>query len=293
MKVKVFGWKHKELSNSNKLEDGFIEAGCELSEENPDLILAMDPNYYEEAENFYQRSGRKGVKVFTVLDVPEHLFPNYPVEKIKENLRKADVITSISHFTKRQVRKYYGVDSEVVYTPCLNTFDSEEDRVLPFLYVGRAGDPNKRFNLVSSAMIAGNLSEKLLGVVGPEPTNFGHYVGIISSSRLKEIYSKSKYTFLTSRREGIGLSMIEGAMAGSIPILCKDNEAAYEFGFEDFCADPDARSIAALIEKIENNYQEYKDKLNVVVESQGFNEKFNCKKIAQNIIRLSGVSQNN
>lgn len=286
MKIKIFGWRNPDLSITDRLERGFLSSGNEITDsDDADLVIAMDPNYYEKAEEYY-RINKKAIKLFNVLDVPEHLFPSYPVEKIKENLKNADIITSISKFTQRQAQKHYGVKSEVIYTPCLEMDRTRAVKSIPFLYVGRAADPNKRFSLARACVQGLGLPEKFLVVVGPEFANFGVYAGPVPSKKLSGIYAQSKYVLLPSRSEGVGLTMIEGALAGCIPILCDDNEAALEFGFSDFCAAPNPESLIDLIDRIELNYKEYRMKIDEIVESQGLESKFNNIQVAKIITEL-------
>ena len=107
MKVKILGWKNEELSIVNRLEQGFIELGHEIVffNERPDLLIAINPDVYDEAIGEEVAEG--GLKIFNVLDVPEHLLDTYPVNDIKNQLKEADVITSISNFTKKQIKKYF------------------------------------------------------------------------------------------------------------------------------------------------------------------------------------------
>ena len=103
MKVKVLGWRSEEISIVNRLEEGFKELKHEVLhlDEKPDLLIAINPDVYEEAISHEMQEG--GIKIFNVLDIPEHLLDVYPIDDIKLNLKQADHITCISNFTKKQI----------------------------------------------------------------------------------------------------------------------------------------------------------------------------------------------
>ena len=106
----------------------------------------------------------------------------------------------------------------------------------------------------------------------------------ISNEKLNELYNSTKYVFLPSKYEGIGLPMIEAMICGSLPITCLDNETAKEFLPSDFMCEPNADSIVMHIEKLEKNYkikQELAFKL-----SEKYKEQFNKTRIAKNILSI-------
>ena len=224
------------------------------------------------------------LKIFNILDVPEHLIDTYPIEEIKGQLKHADIITCISESTKKQVKKYFKKKAHVVYTPSLEIESVPRPRDIDFLYVGRAGDPNKRFALILQSLRDAGMPHNSLHVCGPEPTTHGVYHGIVTSSQLNELYNQSKAVLLPSKIEGIGLSMIEGALAGAIPITCNDNPPTKEFGLDEFSVEPtvDAYSRAMMMTLMD--YQGKKEKLFGIVQKQDFSTKFNKATVAKKYI---------
>ena len=89
---------------------------------------------------------------------------------------------------------------------------------------------------------------------------------------------------LPSKAEGIGLSMIESMICGSIPITCSDNLTAKEFSPENFICEPNPESIVNKIEELEKNYEK-KRKIALKFGSK-YKIQFDKKNIAKNIINI-------
>ena len=153
-----------------------------------------------------------------------------------------------------------------------------------FLYVGRANDPIKRFSLVQESLLKIKDGIKNIKICGAENPGFGNYLGYVSNKELIELYNSSKYVFLTSKAEGIGLPMIESMICGSIPITCSDNETAKEFLPTDFICDPNAESIVKHIEELNDKY-DYKRDLAIKL-GKKFKEQFDKINIAKNILNI-------
>lgn len=290
MKVKILGWRDSELSIVNRLEEGFQELDHEICgpSEVPELLIAINPDVYTQAIDHPVATG--GIKIFNVLDVPEHLIDSphvdYPLEDIKKQLKHADAVTSISNFTKKQAKKYYKINSTVVYTAALEIEKVPKYRDIDFLYVGRASDPNKRFGLIVNALIEAGMSHSNLVVCGPEPTSHGVYKGRVTKSQLNELYHQAKIVLLPSRIEGVGLSMIEGALAGAIPLTCNDNHTVKEFGLQEFSCEPNPTEygrkmmLTLMSHAYDSNY------IKKIAEKNDLSNKFNKQVVAQKYLDL-------
>ena len=109
-------------------------------------------------------------------------------------------------------------------------------------------------------------------------------MGLVSVKELNKLYNSSKFVFLPSKHEGIGLSMIEATICGSLPITCSDNETAKEFLPEDFICKPNAQSIVNLIESLN---KEYNTKRKIAFElGKKYKDQFDKINIAKNILKV-------
>ena len=153
-----------------------------------------------------------------------------------------------------------------------------------FLYVGRANDPVKRIKLVHESLLKIKDGINNIKICGSENPGFGNYLGVVSDQELNKLYNSTKYLFLPSKAEGIGLSMIEAMICGSIPITCSDNQTAKEFSPAEFICDPNTQSI---VNKINELNKEYEIKRKLALEyGKKYKIQFSKKKIAENIINI-------
>ena len=207
----------------------------------------------------------------------------------KNYFEKADAVSVISFKVKKDLEKFYSGKIHVIYNPVKDVyFDENIKKNNMFIYVGRANDPIKRINLVHDSLskISGELKNIL--ICGSENPGFGNYLGVVSDKNLNKLYNSSKFVLLPSKAEGIGLSMIEGMICGSIPITCIDNLTAKEFSPIDFICEP---SPEAIIKKINDLNNEYENKRKLAMEfGEKYKIQFNKKSIAKNIINLFNSS---
>jgi glycosyltransferase involved in cell wall biosynthesis len=165
--------------------------------------------------------------------------------KLKELLKKPDVIVSNSKFTKRMLKRYFGVDSFVVYPPIdLNHFKpttSNPSRDY-FLSVQRI-DWQKRVTVQIEAFRG--LREKLLivGGMGDKRPNADllrltedcdniKVLGGVADKKLVSLYTNAKATIQTGCYEDFGLVPVE-SMACGTPVICVD-----EGGFKETIHSP-------------------------------------------------------
>ena len=160
-----------------------------------------------------------------------------------------------------------------------------------FLYVGRAKDPIKRINLVHDSLSKIENGIKDIKICGSENPGFGNYLGVVPDKELNRLYNSTKYVYLPSKAEGIGLSMIEAMICGSIPITCTDNETAKEFSPPDFICEPNAQSI---VDKITELNKDYREKRELALKfGKKYKLQFDKKSIAKNIINIFNFSSKN
>ena len=286
MKIAIFGI----IPFTDLIKEGFIKLGHEISNNNPDLIFANDPMGYQDA-TFLKMQYPKAQLILNVLDIPWH-FPNIENQiktMIKRFFSKADNVTAISFKVKKDLAKFFDPNAhekiEVIYNPIQDVnYDKKIKKNNSFLYIGRANDPIKRFNLVRESLSKIKEGNKNIIVCGIENPNFGNYLGYVSNEKLNILYNEANFLFLPSKAEGIGLSMIEALVCGTIPITCSDNETAKEFLPPDFICEPDPVSIVNYIERINKDYE--KNRESALKLGKKYKEQFNKINIAKNILGI-------
>ena len=282
MKISVFGMS----PFSNLIKEGFTKLGHEISDENPELIYANDPRGYKEAIQI-KKKNKEAPLIFNLLDIPWHM-PNIQQQTkllVNQFLNQADFVSVISLKVKKDLSQFFNKKIHIIYNPIRDVYYDE--KILKnnmFLFVGRANDPIKRFDLVRDTLIKIKDGIKKIKVCGAENPNFGNYLGYVSDEELNNLYNSTQFVLLPSKAEGIGLPMIESMICGALPITCSDNETAKEFLPRDFICAPDPKSILEHIKKLEN---EYANKRNLAFEfGKRYKEKFNKSSIAKNILNI-------
>ena len=268
-----------------RIREGIQELGHEINNDNPDLIYCNDPGQYLNGIKL-KKKFPTAILFFNFLDVPWH-FPGVMKKlTIESTLMRehADIVSVISNKVKKDLSKFYNKKIEVIYNPSKDvSFNKSINKTNNFLYVGRANDPVKRVKLIYDAFK--NDSEiKNIIFCGPEDPRFGNYLGIVEDKKLNELYNSSKFVLLPSKAEGIGLSMIEGMICGSVPLMCSDNLTAKEFAPNEFFCEPDPKSLKNKIEEVEKKYNNYREKS--LEYGRKYKIQFNKKTIANNIIEI-------
>ena len=274
------------LPFSQLIKEGFKKLGHEISNEDPNLIYANDPRGYKGAM-LVKKKYKNAPLIFNLLDIPWHM-PNIEQQTkllVSQFLMQADFVSTISLKVKKDLSKFFKEDIHVVYNPIKDVYYDE--KILKnntFLFVGRANDPIKRFNLIRDSISKIENGIRKIKVCGAENPNFGNYLGYVSDDELNNLYNSTQFLLLPSKAEGIGLPMIEAMICGALPITCNDNETAKEFLPLDFICAPNPESILKCIKKLEQEY-EIKRKLAFKFGTE-YKEKFNKTTIAKNILNI-------
>jgi len=282
MKISVFGM----LPFSHLIKEGFEKLGHEISNENPELIYANDPRGYKEAI-LVKIKYKNAPLIFNILDIPWHM-PNIQQQTkllVNQFLIQADFVSTISLKVKKDLSQFLNKKIHVIYNPIKDVYYDEN--ILKnnmFLYVGRANDPIKRFNLVRNTLFKIKDGVKKIKICGAENPDFGNYLGYVSDEELNNLYNSTKFVLLPSKAEGIGLPMIESMICGALPVTCSDNETAKEFLPPDFICEPEPQSILEHIESLDKEYS-VKRKLAFKF-GKKYKEKFNKSSIAKNILNI-------
>ena len=283
MNVSVFGM----LPFSQLIKEGFKKLEHKISIENPELIYANDPRGFNEAM-LLKKKYPNAYMILNMLDIPWHLSSTIKQQTmflVDNFLNKADAITTISFKVKEDLSQFVNKNIHVIYNPTQDVhYEKDIKKNNMFLYVGRANDPVKRIKLVHESLLKIKDGINNIKICGSENPGFGNYLGVVSDQELNKLYNSTKYLFLTSKAEGIGLSMIEAMICGSIPITCSDNQTAKEFSPAEFICDPNTQSI---VNKINELNKEYEIKRKLALEyGKKYKEQFNKVTIAKNILNL-------
>ena len=255
IKISIFG-ADGYTCQMPRIKEAMQSLGHTLSEDSPEMIYSNDPTGYEKAMHLKKKFPISFL-IFNFLDVPWHM-PNVDKQTkllVEHFLAKSDAVTAISYKVKKDLAKFLDKKIEVIYNPIKDVFyDESIKKNNTFLYVGRANDPVKRTNLLKQAF-----SKTVNGIIdikicGSEDPGFGTYLNVVSDQELNKLYNSSKYLLLPSKAEGLGLTMIEAMICGSLPIACSDNETAKEFLPKDFICEPNSQSILDKIEELNKEY---------------------------------------
>ncbi len=285
IKISIFG-ADGYTCQMPRIKEAMQNLGHILSEDSPELIYSNDPTGYEKAMCL-KKKFPSSFLIFNFLDVPWHM-PNVDKQTkllVEHFLAKSDAVTAISYKVKKDLAKFLDKKIEVIYNPIKDVFyDESIKKNNTFLYVGRANDPVKRTNLLKQAF-----SKTVNGIIdikicGSEDPGFGTYLNVVSDQELNKLYNSSKYLLLPSKAEGLGLTMIEAMICGSLPIACSDNETAKEFLPKDFICEPNAQSI---LDKIEELNKEYDAKRKLALEyGKKYKIQFDKMSIAKKILGI-------
>ena len=285
IKISIFG-ADGYTCQMPRIKEAMQNLGNILSENSPELIYSNDPTGYEKAIRL-KKKFPSSFLIFNFLDVPWHM-PNVDKQTkllVEHFLAKSDAVTAISYKVKQDLAKFLDKKIEVIYNPIKDVFyDESIKKNNTFLYVGRANDPVKRTNLLKQAF-----SKTVNGIIdikicGSEDPGFGTYLNVVSDQELNKLYNSSKYLLLPSKAEGLGLTMIEAMICGSLPIACSDNETAKEFLPKDFICEPNSQSI---LDKIEELNKEYDVKKKLALEyGKKYKIQFDKMSIAKKILGI-------
>ena len=255
IKISIFG-ADGYTCQMPRIKEAMQNLGHILSEDSPELIYSNDPTGYEKAM-LLKKKFPNSFLIFNFLDVPWHM-PNVDKQTkllVEHFLVKSDAVTVISHKVKHDLAKFLDKKIEVIYNPIKDVFyDESIKKNNTFLYVGRANDPIKRISLLKTALSKTTNGIMDIKICGSEDPGFGTYLNVVSDQELNRLYNSSKYLLLPSKAEGIGLTMIEAMICGSLPIACSDNKTAKEFLPKDFICEPNAQSISDKIEELNKEY---------------------------------------
>ncbi len=280
MNISVQGYDGP-ISKIGKVKEEFCRLGHNITDKDVQLIVGYTGFFDRELE--IAAENPNAIKIFNLLDVNKHDIQNWPKEKARQQLLQADIPTTISYVSQREIYLQTKVKCDVIYFPALEFDDSKWLPSIEFAFVGR--HHNKRLHLAFEALQYLGLNPKSLVVIGPEPISSCVYGGVLPEEELKQFYKSTKFLLFPSKHEGIGLGPIEQVLSSSgFPILTNDNPANHEFDLTSFTADPDGKSIAKKINEINENQDYFRGILDEL--RPKYKEMFSVKNFCQRILNL-------
>jgi len=218
-------------SQIERIEEGFLQLGHEITTDITSAGLVYANNaWYDEIIEAKKAGKIKGKIVFTVLDLAPHV-PDFPVQKLKEQLVYADHICTISKFVQQDLKNRAGFDSTVIYQPIKKVYRTGvKKHNFKAMLVGRVNDPAKKAVESVQALIAAGLNGGDVITVGREqPFYGGAWANSVNDEVLNEIYNSVDFVMCMSTSEGMGLPALEAMSVGAVPVLPRDLTTHEEF----------------------------------------------------------------
>jgi glycosyltransferase involved in cell wall biosynthesis len=213
------------------------------------------------------------------LDFPQY-FPRF-ISRLKGFLyfltaKRADLVVTVSEYSKERIRCHFGIDSNIVVTPnhALASFALTESKVpelanLAFgLYVSRL-EPRKNQHSLLTAFnsVAHRDKDAVLVFVGSKTIDYPAFEELLndldaavksrvkflfpSDAELLWLYRNCSFFCYPSHCEGFGIPVLEARLAGSPLILCARNTALTELApYVDYFFDSnDLVELTSLIDR--------------------------------------------
>jgi hypothetical protein len=298
MRIATFG-DNSSYGQLHQINEAFLALGHEITRVNPELIYVQRGPYGQAIDLAKKYNA---FLICNVLDIPPHLlidgydtsrYPHIELPNVDwwkrdcdpkkefKGLEEANVVSCICDEVKWQIKNWLNLDSEVILNPIRPVCDLKLERDINFSYVGRANDPNKRFDIAAKVSLIYSGKQDMV-VAGSENPQFGQYLGVIDDKTLNILYNRTKFFLFTSAFKSVGLPALEAIVAGSIPIVCNDDPTSKEF-WEKIALPPDPAEIVAHLQdekwvKMAEEWVESKKML--------YSHMFHPITIAQNILNL-------
>jgi glycosyltransferase involved in cell wall biosynthesis len=221
-------------------------------------------------------------------------------------IKRAEIILTVSNYSKNEIEKYYPISKGKIkviylgYDKDFKVFDKIKKKN-QILFVGSI---NKRKNFIGviKAFELLNIKDYNLLIVGNFSTNFFLdendkiviekakknpnivFKSNINNRELIQIYNESKLFLLPSFYEGFGLPVLE-SMACGTPVICSDSSSLPEVGLNAviYC---DAYDINNIKEKIELVLSDENLQKEMIKKGLELVKLFNWEKSAQEHIKI-------
>lgn len=295
MKASILGSDGNILCQVNSIREGFSSLGhshiADMRHSDSAFTFVGNPPF----EDYMDLALSKEKKIiFNVLDIPWHVPEvNELIEKLKNNLKHANKVTTISKAVQKDLKTACDIDAEVIYYPMKDVKFTGIKKYPQFkvAMVGRLLDRNKYAATALNALISCGFEEKDVAIVGPEYLGWGTRLGLVSDEMLSDIYNSVDYVVMLDKVAGIGLPAIEAACCGAIPIVAAHLATLDEFWTQSplglhYQKNTSPHAIVNLIKAIESDEKWKRDiKTDILGYSElYFRPKFNKVEVAKKII---------
>ncbi len=228
-------------------------------------------------------------------------------KKLQKNIERAEIITSISEFTKNEILKNFDLKGKSISVIYNGVFEYETDNMVkpefvddfPFFFSIGVFKTSKNFHTLlniiehfedAKLVIAGNCNTAYGKTIKEKIFKYGYenrviLPGIISEDVKNWLYQNCKAFLLPSFAEGFGLPVIEAMKFGK-PVFLSKFGSLPEIGdkfawyFNDF-------SPESMAQVIKNGLSDYsKDEINYCTNIINYSSKFSWKKSAIEYMKL-------
>ena len=206
----------------------------------------------------------------TVRALPNNFSPRFRAAYgflIPRLCRRADLVVTVSEFSRQEIGKWYGADIDTMpicyeggdhikaVAPDLSVLDRLDLRGCKFFLGVGVDSSNKNIVKVVEAFQAAKLGDTKLVLTGArDPRVFGHFgdiqsagvrmIGYVSDEELRALYEYALALVFPSLYEGFGLPPVE-AMTCGCPVLISEQPALVEV-CDDAALRCEANDVAAL-----------------------------------------------
>lgn len=293
IKVKTFGARGNILCQIDRIDIGLLALGCELTDNEPNLIYCNDAGYHKEAIE-YKKKYPNAKLILNILDLPFHVPEiNDILDNLYCSLQNCDAVTTISETVKSQMLSslpfLQNKGISVIYQPTkpINNLNLQSEN--KNLLVGRQGDSNKNCRMAVECcnLLGINTSvvgpEDIRNIVNPVFRRAIEYHGVVNDEDLNVLYNTHNFGLIVSRIEGLGLSGIEMILSGNcIPIVSNQMQTAKEFYPAGLIVNHNLYDISNKINEVINNKERYLKILAPIREK--YIKQFSPESVAFNII---------
>jgi glycosyltransferase involved in cell wall biosynthesis len=282
-----------------RIEQGFVDLGHEITQYpgEADLVFQNNAPFDQVINDRLDLVFKSEAKfIFNILDLAPHC-PDFPLQKIREQVKYADAVTVISEYVKNDCfkRLSHRIHYHVIYNPQMPVAYNPNLKKHPYKYlaVGRTGDGNKRVGMALEALYYMGVREDEIGIIGNEYPGYGTILGNVTNEYLNELYNSADYVLMPSKNEGIGLTALEAASCRVIPIITPDLTTREEFFpaevFPEYkeCS-PNVMGLIYLLRHFEDNpskKEEFKDRVYEYYKNE-LEDKFKGVEVAKKIINI-------